>query len=107
MPLELVGARESLPAKEPVAHERPLAGVPPQMRLQVRRFPVDLPAAGDVTAVETLPPQAGARRSQSLCLLTVRTVTGGSARVSPGRRPRRRGQRRRWSPREHSSTRSG
>ena len=85
MSLELVGTREPLPAKEPVAHKRSLAGVPPQMRLKVRRFPVNLPTAGDVTAVETFSPEAGARRSQSLRLLTVWTVAGGSARVPPGR----------------------
>lgn len=85
MPLELVGAREPLPAEEPVAYKRPLAGVPSQMRLEVRRFPVNLPTARDVTAVEPLSPEAGARRSQSLRLLTVRTVASGSSRVPPGR----------------------
>lgn len=107
MPLELVGAREPLAAKEPVAHERSLARVPPQVRLQVRRLAVDLPAAGDVAAVEPLPTEAGARRAQPLRLLAVGTVTGGSARVASGGRPWGRGQRRGRSPGEHSPTGSG
>lgn len=51
MPLELVGAREPLPAEQPVADERSLSGVPSQMRLQMRRLPVELIAAGVMTDV--------------------------------------------------------
>lgn len=83
--LQLVGASEAFPAEKPVADERPLAGVPPQVRLQVGRLPVHLPAAGDVAAVESLPPQAGPGGAQALCLLTVRAVTCCSAGVAPGR----------------------
>lgn len=85
MSLELIGASESFAAKEPVAHKRPLAGVPPQVRLQMRRFTVNFTTAGDVTAVETFPPEAGARRTESLRLLAVRTVAGGSAGIAASR----------------------
>ena len=40
--LQLVGARESLAAEEPVADERTLTRVPAQVRLQVRRLAVHL-----------------------------------------------------------------
>ena len=51
MPLQLVGAREALAAEQPVADERPLAGMPPEVRLQVARLPVHLAAAGYVAAI--------------------------------------------------------
>ncbi len=47
--LELVGARETFAAKEPLAAEGPLARVPAQMGLQVRRLAVDFAAARNVT----------------------------------------------------------
>lgn len=40
VPLQLVGSGESLPAEQPVAHERSLACMPPQMSLEMRSFPV-------------------------------------------------------------------
>lgn len=83
--LQLVGPSEPFSAEKPVADKRPLAGVPPQMRLEVRGLSVHFPAAGDVAAVESLSPQAGPGGSQALCLLTVRTVTCCSAGVAPGR----------------------
>lgn len=83
VPLELVGPGEPFPTKEPVAHKRPLASVPPQMRFEVRRFPVDFPAARDVTAMKSFPPQAGARRPEPLRLLAVRAVACGPSGVSP------------------------
>lgn len=88
VPLELVGARKPLAAEQPIAHERPLTSVPPQVRLQVRRFAIHLTTARDVAAMQAFPPQAGARRSQSFSLLAVRAVAGGSARISPGGGPR-------------------
>lgn len=51
MPLQLVRAREALPAEQPVAQEGPLARVPAQVRAQVRRLAVHLVAAGDVAHV--------------------------------------------------------
>lgn len=49
--LQLVRPGEALATEEPVADKRPLARVPAQVRLQVRRFPVNFPAAGDVADV--------------------------------------------------------
>lgn len=51
VPLELVRAREALPAEHPAADERTLTCVPPQVRLQVRRLAVHLPAARHVAHV--------------------------------------------------------
>jgi hypothetical protein len=48
--LHLVRSCESFAAEEPVADERPLARVPAEVRLEVRRLFVDLAAAGDVAA---------------------------------------------------------
>lgn len=56
----------------------------------MRRFPVDLTAAGYVTAVDVLLPEMYAGRTESLGFLTVRTVAGGASGV-PSLRPRRRG----------------
>ena len=80
--LKLVRSGEALAAEEPIADEGPLAGVPPQVRLQVRRLPVDLAAAGNVTAVDVLLQTGRSRRAQPLRLLTVRTVAGGPAGVA-------------------------
>nr|Q6ZRH9.1 RecName: Full=Uncharacterized protein FLJ46347 [Homo sapiens] len=85
MPLQLVRAREALAAEEPVAHEGPLARVPAQVRLQVRRLPVHLAAARNVAAVQALAPQARPGRAQPLRLLAVGAVAGGAARVAAGR----------------------
>lgn len=79
MPLELVGPGEALPTEQPVTDERPLAGVPAQMRFEVRSLSVYFPAARDVAAVEALSAQTGPRGPQPLRLLTVRTVAGRSA----------------------------
>lgn len=49
--LQLVRPGEALATEEPVADKRPLARVPAQVRLQVRRLPVNFPASGDVTDV--------------------------------------------------------
>ena len=51
VPLQLVATREPFAAEQPVADERPLAGVPAQVRLEVRRLAVDLAAAGHVADV--------------------------------------------------------
>lgn len=83
--LELIGPSEPFATEKPVADKRPLAGVPPQVRLEVRRLPVHFTAAGNVAAVQSLPPQAGPGGSQPLSLLTVRAVTCCSAGVPPGR----------------------
>lgn len=84
VPLELVGSGESFTAKKPVAHKGPLTGVPPQVRFEVRCFPVDFPAARDVTAMKSFSPQAGACRPEPLRLLAVRAVACGPPGVSPG-----------------------
>lgn len=83
--LELIGPSEPFATEKPVADKRPLAGVPPQVRLEVRRLPVHFTAAGNVAAVQSLSPQAGPGGSQPLSLLTVRAVTCCSAGVPPGR----------------------
>jgi len=51
VPLKLVGAHESLAAKQPVAEKRPFAAVPAQVRFEVRRLGVDFAAAGNVACV--------------------------------------------------------
>lgn len=51
VPLQLVRAREALSAKEPLANEGPLAGVPAQVGSQVGRLPVHLVAARYVADV--------------------------------------------------------
>lgn len=57
MPLQLIGACEALPAEEPVADEGTLAGVPAQVRLQVRGFFVNLATVWNVTNVESFFPE--------------------------------------------------
>ena len=42
MTLQLVAASESLAAEQPVADEGPFAGMPSQVRLEVRRLSIDL-----------------------------------------------------------------
>ena len=49
MALQFIGASECFATEQPMAAKRPFAGVPAQMRLQVRCLPVDLLA--DVTDV--------------------------------------------------------
>lgn len=83
--LQLIGPSEPFATEKPVADKRPLSGVPPQMRFEVRSLSVHFTAAGNVAAVESLSPQAGPGGSQPLGLLTVRTVTRCSAGVPPGR----------------------
>ena len=93
--LQLVGAREAFAAEEPVADEGPLARVPAQMGLEMRRLAVDLAAAGDVAAVDVALAQVSAGRTQSVGLLTVGAVASGAARVA-ARRSGRRHLRQRW-----------
>uniref|UniRef100_G3UGA1 Uncharacterized protein n=1 Tax=Loxodonta africana TaxID=9785 RepID=G3UGA1_LOXAF len=107
VPLQLVGAREALPAEEPVAHEGPLARVPAQVRLEVRRLAVHLAAARDVAAVQALAPQAGPGRAQSLSLLAVGAVAGGATRVAARRRARGAPQRRRRPSGQHGASGAG
>ena len=54
--LQLVRPGETLPTEQPVAHKRPLSRVPPQVRFQVRSFPVNFPATRYVTNVLLLLP---------------------------------------------------
>uniref|UniRef100_A0A182Q891 Uncharacterized protein n=1 Tax=Anopheles farauti TaxID=69004 RepID=A0A182Q891_9DIPT len=82
MPLQLVGAGEALAAEQPVADERPLAGVPPEVRLQVARLPVHLAAPGYVAAVDVLLAQMDTGRAEPLRLLAVRAVAGRPAGVA-------------------------
>lgn len=51
VPLELIRARETFPAKHPAADEGSLTRVPSQVRLQVRRLAVNLAAARYVARV--------------------------------------------------------
>ncbi len=83
MPLQFVRPGEPFPAKEPVAHKRPLSGVPAQMRLQMRRLSVDLSASRDVATVDAPLPEMSPCRSQLLRFLAVWTVARGPTRVSP------------------------
>lgn len=85
--LQLVRASEALPAEEPVAHEGPLARVPAQVSLQVRGLAVDLSAAGNVAAVHRLLAQGCGGRPESLQLLAVWAVAGGSTRGGAARVP--------------------
>lgn len=80
--LQLVAARESLATEEPIADEWPLARVPTQMGLQVGRLAVDFATAWDVTRVNVLLAQMGARRAETLRLLTIGTIAHGTTRVS-------------------------
>ena len=93
MPLQLVGAREALPAEQPVADERPLAGVPAQVRLQMRRLAVHLPAARYVAAVQASPAWTRSARPEPLGLLAVGTVACGFPGVATRGGPRGGGQR--------------
>lgn len=83
--LELIGPSEPFATEKPVAHKRPLAGMPSQMSFEVRCLSIHFTAAGNVAAVESLSPQAGPGGSQPLSLLAVGTVTCCSAGVPPGR----------------------
>jgi len=92
--LQLVGPREAFAAEQPVAEERAFAGVPAQVRLEVRRFVVDLAAAGQMAAVDTALPQVQRRgRAEAVRLLAVRAVARAAARVAP-MRPRTAARRR-------------
>ena len=82
VPLQLVRAREALPAEEPVADERPLAGVPAEVGLEVGRLVVHLAATRDVTAVDVALPQVLAGRPQAVGFLAVGAVARGAARVA-------------------------
>lgn len=55
VPLQLVAARESLPAENPVADEGPLSGVEAHVSPEQRRLPEGFLAAGDVADVFSLP----------------------------------------------------
>ena len=59
VPLQLVTARETLPAENPVAGEGSLAGVQPDVSSEQRRLPERLLAAGDVADVLPLPDLPG------------------------------------------------
>lgn len=72
--LQLVGARETLAAEEPVADERPVAAVPAQVRLQVRRLGVGLAAARDVAVVQVLPQTRVLAAANLTQLLSVHAV---------------------------------
>ena len=48
----------------------------------MRRFPVDLTAAGYVTAMDVLLPEMYAGRTESLGFLTIRTVAGRTSGVA-------------------------
>ena len=56
--LQLVAPGESLPAVHPVADEGSLSAVPAQVSSQMRRLPVDFPAAGDMADVLLLLPHS-------------------------------------------------
>lgn len=56
--LQLVAPGEPLPAEHPVADEGPLPAVPAQVSSEMRRLPVNFPAAGDVADVLLLLPHA-------------------------------------------------
>lgn len=80
MSLQLVRPGKPFATEQPVAHERPFARVPPEVRLQVRRLAVHLAATRYVAAVHVFLEMA-AGWAQALGLLTVGTVACGAARV--------------------------
>jgi len=80
--LQLIRPGETLATEQPVAHERPLPRVPPQVRFEVRSFPVNFPAAGYVTYVLLLLPRLVAGRG--------RLAVGTPAPPTPPRRRERR-----------------
>lgn len=92
VPLQFVRPGEPLAAKQPIAHERALACVPPQMRLQVRRFPIHLTASWYVTTVYIFLAQVDTRWAQALRLLAIGAVARGAPRVATLRAGRRRGR---------------
>lgn len=59
VPLQLVAAREALPAVNPVADEGPLPRVQPDVSSEQRRFPERLLTAGNVTDVSPFAHLAG------------------------------------------------
>lgn len=67
VPLQLVAACETFPAEHPVADERPLAGVQPDVSSEQRCFPECLLTAGDVADVLPLPHLPG----PLVCVFTV------------------------------------
>lgn len=86
VPLQFVGAHESLAAEQPVAQKRPLAAVPAQVRLEVRRLGVDLAAAGNVAGVLSGRRRRGRqlrlrRRFSDGSAATVGAVAAGAIRV--------------------------
>lgn len=54
MTLQLIGTGEPFTAEQPVANERSLAGMPPEVRLEMGRLPVDLVAPGIMANVRFL-----------------------------------------------------
>ena len=79
VPLQLVGAREALPAEEPAADEGALAAVPAQVRPQVRRLAVHLVAAvhvADVLLLARLPVRVGVLGAAAVAVLAVGARAG-------------------------------
>lgn len=68
--LELVAPCETLAAEQPVADERPFAGVPSEMRLEMRSLAVDLAASGYVADMLTLAVSARLASSVHLAIRT-------------------------------------
>lgn len=60
--LQLIRPGETLATEQPVAHKRPLSRVPPQVRFEVRSFPINFPATRYVTNVLFLLPRLVAGR---------------------------------------------
>lgn len=56
--LQLVAPSEPLPAEHPVADEWSLSAVPAQVSPEMRRLPINLPAASDVADMLLLLPRA-------------------------------------------------
>jgi len=77
VPLQLVAAREALPAEDPVADERAFARVQAHVSTQQRGLPEGPPALGDVADVLLLPwvPRPGEEITESLRLEKTSKVT--------------------------------
>lgn len=84
MALQFIGPRESFPAEEPVADERPVAAVPPQVCLQVRGLGVGLATAGNVAVVHVLSPAVVGALAQLLGVDAVGAAAQGLARTPGG-----------------------
>jgi hypothetical protein len=80
--LKLVGSRESFAAEQPIANEGALACVPSQMGFEVACLSINLPASGNVTAVDVFLSKMHPGWAKTLGFLTIGAVASCSSRVA-------------------------